>query len=133
MKKILIVEDDPAIRAGLEASLAEESYEILTASDGIDGLHKAKDPSVDLILLDIMLPGKNGMDICRELRTAGVNTIIMMLTSKSDEIDKVLGLETGADAYMTKPFSVRELKAQIKALFRRTLEMKKGVEEISFG
>ena len=88
MKKILIVDDDPAILIALEAGLREESYDILTASDGIDGLRQAKNPSVDLILLDVMLPGKDGMQICSQLRKDGVNTLVMMLTGKSDEIDK---------------------------------------------
>src|SRR5437879_5507986 len=119
MKKILIVEDDPAIRMALEAGLTEDNYDVLVASDGIDGLKQAKNPLVDLILLDLMLPGKGGMEICSELRKSGVNTLVMMLTSKADEVDKVLGLEIGADDYMTKPFSIRELKARIKALMRR--------------
>jgi two-component system alkaline phosphatase synthesis response regulator PhoP len=133
MKKILVVEDDPAIRIALEAGLKEENYDVLLASDGLDGAKQAKNPSVDLILLDIMLPGKDGLEICSELRATGVNTLVMMLTSKAEEIDKVLGLEIGADDYMTKPFSMRELKARIKALLRRTQELKKGIEEASFG
>ena len=133
MKKILVVEDDPAIRIALEAGLSEDNYDVLLASDGIDGLKQAKNPMVDLILLDIMLPGKDGMEICSELRKEGINTLVMMLTSKSEEIDKVLGLEIGADDYMTKPFSIRELKARIKALLRRTQDLKKGIEESSFG
>lgn len=133
MKKILIIEDDPAISLALEAGLREDSYDVLCASDGIDGLRQAKNPSVDLILLDIMLPGKDGLEICSELRREGINTLVMMLTGKSDEIDKVLGLEIGADDYMTKPFSIRELKARIKALLRRTQELKKGIEEASIG
>ncbi len=132
MKKILIIEDDPAISMALEAGLAEDGYDILTASDGMDGFYQAKDSSIDLILLDIMLPRKDGMSICSDLRKEGINTLVMMLTGKSDEIDKVLGLEIGADDYMTKPFSIRELKARIKALLRRTQELKKGMEEASF-
>lgn len=133
MKRILIIEDDPAIRLALETGLSEENYDIYTASEGIDGYKQAKNPSIDLILLDIMLPGKDGMEICSSLRKEGINTLVMMLTSKNDEIDKILGLEIGADDYMTKPFSIRELKARIKALLRRTLELKKGLEETSFG
>src|SRR5438105_552855 len=133
MKKILIIEDDPAIRLALETGLAEENYDIFKASDGIEGFKQAKNPSIDLILLDIMLPGKDGMEICRDLRSEGISTLVMMLTSKNEEIDKVLGLEIGADDYMTKPFSIRELKARIKALLRRTQELKKGIEESSFG
>jgi DNA-binding response OmpR family regulator len=133
MKKILIIEDDSAIRLALEAGLAEENYDVFKASDGIEGFKQAKNPAIDLILLDIMLPGKDGMEICRDLRAEGINTLVMMLTSKNEEIDKVLGLEIGADDYMTKPFSIRELKARIKALLRRTQELKKGIEESSFG
>jgi DNA-binding response OmpR family regulator len=133
MKRILIIEDDPAIRLGLEESLSQEGYQIMTASDGADGFIKAQSPSIDLVLLDLMLPGKSGMDICRDLRTAGNNVLVLMLTSKSDEIDKVLGLEVGADDYMTKPFGIRELQARIKTLFRRTGELKKGVENAAFG
>jgi DNA-binding response OmpR family regulator len=132
MKKILVVEDDPAIRLALEAGLTEDNYDVLLASDGINGLAQAKNPTVDLILLDINLPGKDGLEICGELRKAGINTLVMMLTSKSDEIDKVLGLEIGADDYVTKPFSMRELKARVKALLRRTQELKIGIEESSF-
>jgi DNA-binding response OmpR family regulator len=133
MKKILIIEDDPAIQTALQASLSEDGYDVFKASDGIEGFKQAKNPSIDLILLDIMLPGKDGMEICSALRREGINTLVMMLTSKNEEIDKVLGLEIGADDYMTKPFSIRELKARIKALLRRTQELKKGIEETSFG
>jgi DNA-binding response OmpR family regulator len=133
MKRILIVEDDPAIRLGLSESLAEENYDVITAEDANDGQKKAQSSAVDLIILDIMLPGKNGIDICKELRSANINTLVMMLTSKNEEIDKVLGLEVGADDYMTKPFSIRELKARIKALLRRTTDFHAGVEQCSFG
>ncbi len=133
MKKILVIEDDPAIRKALEAGLSEDNYDVLLAADGIDGFKQAKNPSIDLILLDLQLPGKDGMEICSQLRKEGINTLVMMVTSKSEEIDKVLGLEIGADDYMTKPFSIRELKARIKALLRRTQDLKKGIEEVSFG
>ncbi|MDP4235820.1 MAG: response regulator, partial [Bacteroidota bacterium] len=99
MKKILIIEDDSAIRTALEAGLTEDNYDVLLASEGIDGLKQAKNPSVDLILLDLMLPGMDGMEICSTLRKEGINTLVMMLTSKSEEIDKILGLEIGADDY----------------------------------
>jgi DNA-binding response OmpR family regulator len=133
MKHIVIIEDDPAIRMGLEESLKQDGYAISTAPDGEEGFKRAQAPNVDLIILDLMLPGKNGMDVCRELRALGNNVLVLMLTSKSDEIDKVLGLEVGADDYMTKPFSIRELQARIKALLRRSVELKKGVEQITFG
>lgn len=119
MNKILIIEDDPAILKGLTVSLQEEHYEIDSSTDGLEGYEKAKNNPYDLIILDLMLPGKNGQDVCRELRTDKINTPILILTSKHEEMDKILGLELGADDYITKPFSIRELQARIKALLRR--------------
>ncbi len=133
MNKILIIEDDPAITMGLVDSLAEEHYEISSEQDGEKGFQKALRENYDIILLDIILPSKNGIDICRDLRNKGINSAILMLTSKKDEMDKVLGLEIGADDYVTKPFSIRELKARIKALLRRKVEIIQDVEEYSFG
>lgn len=121
MKKILIIEDDPAVQKGLNAALNSEGYITETISEGQAGFQAALKNSYDLILLDIMLPGKNGLDICRDLRNSSVVTPVIMLTSRKEEIDKVLGLEIGADDYITKPFSIRELLARIKALLRRTL------------
>jgi DNA-binding response OmpR family regulator len=132
MKRILIVEDDPAILIGLKESLLEEHFEVLTASDGEEGYQKGKKENIDLIILDLMLPTKNGIEICKDLRLNGVSVPILMLTSKKEEMDKVLGLEIGADDYVTKPFSIRELIARIKALLRRNSEMKKELEEYSF-
>lgn len=132
MKRILIVEDDPAILFGLKESLLEEHFEVLTASDGEEGYQKGKKENLDLIILDLMLPTKNGIEICKDLRLNGVTLPILMLTSKKEEMDKVLGLEIGADDYVTKPFSIRELIARIKALLRRNTEMKKELEEYSF-
>lgn len=117
MKKLLIIEDDPAILIGLESAL--EEYELISSTEGADGLIKALDNSIDLIILDIMLPIMNGFDICKELRKKGLHTPIIMLTSKKEEADKVFGFETGADDYVTKPFSINELKMRIKALLRR--------------
>lgn len=133
MKKILIIEDDPAILLGLKDTLSSENYDVTSEEDGEQGFKNALNGNYDIILLDIMLPSKNGMDICRDLRTGGISTPIVMLTSKKDEIDKVLGLEIGADDYVTKPFSIRELLARIKALLRRNFEMKSDLEEYSFG
>lgn len=132
MKKILLVEDDPAILKGLTVSLEAENYVIKSASDGEKGYQLAKNENADLIILDIMLPSKNGLDICRDLRKEGINTPILMLTSKKEEIDKVLGLEIGADDYVTKPFSLRELHARIKALIRRKSELVNEIIEFSF-
>lgn len=133
MKRILVVEDDPAVLKGLEASLKEEHYDILTATEGERGYQLGKRENIDLIILDIMLPNKNGQEVCRDLRKDGVNTPILMLTSKKEEMDKVLGLELGADDYVTKPFSLRELHARIKALLRRKAELKKDIDEYAFG
>ncbi len=120
MKRILIIEDDPAILRGLRISLEEEHHQLFSASDGEEGYQLAQEENFDLIILDLMLPGKNGQEICRELRGQGNSVPIIMLTSKNQESDKVLGLEIGADDYVTKPFSVRELQARIRALLRRT-------------
>ena len=133
MKKILIVEDDPAIAKGLVDVLESESFKVTSLSNGEKGFYAAKEENYDLVILDIMLPGKNGMDVCRDLRKEGVTTPIIMLTSKQEEIDKVLGLELGADDYITKPFSIRELIARIKAVLRRGTDIKEDIEEYSFG
>jgi DNA-binding response OmpR family regulator len=130
MYHILIIEDDPAIQKGLQAGLEEEHYTIVTASDGMEGYRQAQDDRIDLILLDLMLPGKNGQEICRDLRHEGITTPILMLTSKNEEIDKVLGFEIGADDYVTKPFSMRELKVRVKALLRRAGDYQKEEAEI---
>lgn len=119
MQKILIIEDEPNIRELVLYNLGQNGYEGLEAEDGLQGLDMARSEQPDLILLDIMLPGKNGYDICRELRAEGSKTPIIMLTAKNEEIDKVLGLEFGADDYIAKPFGIRELMARIKAVLRR--------------
>ena len=133
MKRILIIEDDPAISKGLSDALKEEHYEVVTEEDGDKGFKFAQNENISLIILDLMLPTKNGIEICTDLRKKGINTPILMLTSKKEEMDKVLGLEVGADDYMTKPFSVRELLARIKALLRRKQEISKDIEEYAFG
>jgi len=133
MKRILIIEDDPAISKGLTDVLKEEHYEVVTEEDGEKGFKFAQNENIALIILDLMLPSKNGIEICSELRKKGINTPILMLTSKKEEMDKVLGLEVGADDYLTKPFSVRELLARVKALLRRKQELVKYIEEYSFG
>lgn len=122
MQRILIVEDEPNIRELVAYNLTANGYEPVMAEDGLQGIEMAVSEKPDLILLDIMLPGKNGYDICRELRQAGNKTPIIMLTAKNEEIDKVLGLEFGADDYISKPFGIRELMARIKAVLRRTVE-----------
>ncbi|WPP50808.1 response regulator transcription factor [Catalinimonas niigatensis] len=119
MSRILIIEDEPSMRLGLEDNLVFEGYQVESSSNGSEGLEKILHHKYDLILLDIMLPGISGFDICKEVRKKGNNTPIILLTAKGEEIDKVLGLELGADDYITKPFSVRELMARIKAALRR--------------
>jgi len=132
MKKILIIEDDPTISKGLQISLHAEHYSILSASSGEKGFQQAQQENIDLIILDLMLPGKNGEEICRELRQKGIKTPILILTSRSEEIDKVLLLEMGADDYMTKPFGIRELQARVKALLRRSTDIRSQIETYSF-
>ncbi len=119
MTRILVVEDEPGIALGLEDDLKIEGYEVEVAGDGVTALRRAREGAFDLIVLDVMLPGKDGFDVCRELRRGGQRTPILMLTAKAQEAEKVLGLELGADDYVTKPFGTRELRARIKALLRR--------------
>jgi DNA-binding response OmpR family regulator len=119
MKKILIIEDEEPIRMALEDDFRLDNYDVEAASDGIEGLAKAGNPDIDLIILDIMLPGMNGFEICKKLRNQGIRTPIIMLTAKGQEIDRVVGLEIGADDYVTKPFSPRELQSRVKAVLRR--------------
>jgi len=119
MKKVLIIEDDLEIANLLEIHLKDLSCDVIKCHDGLEGLNKIKKEVFNLIVLDIMLPGMDGFEICKETRKAGINTPILMLTSKSEELDKVLGLEFGADDYLTKPFSLREFIARVKAIFRR--------------
>ena len=119
MKKILIIEDEPNIRELVLYNLKTNGYEGIAAEDGIMGITMVHREKPDLVLLDIMLPEKNGYDICKELREEGNNTPIIMITAKTEEVDKVLGLEFGADDYISKPFGIRELMARIKAVLRR--------------
>jgi DNA-binding response OmpR family regulator len=129
MKRILIVEDEPNMRMGLKDNLEFEGYEIDLAEDGNVGLNKVLNNSYNLILLDVMLPFISGFDICKRLRKEGITTPVILLTAKGEEIDKVLGLELGADDYVTKPFSLRELLARVKAVLRRgetPIETEKG-------
>lgn len=129
-EKILIIEDEEDLVKGLKLNLADEGYKVDWASNGEEGLRKAMEETPDLIILDIMLPKKNGLDVCRELRQKHVTIPIIMLTAKGEEIDKVVGLEIGADDYMTKPFSIRELLARIKAHLRREKREAKTIPEV---
>ena len=119
MKQILIVEDEPNMRLGLKDNLEFEGYEVSLANDGSQGLAAIEKNNYDLILLDVMLPELSGFDVCKIAREKGIDTPIILLTAKGEEIDKVLGLELGADDYITKPFGLRELLARIKAVLRR--------------
>ena len=132
MKKILIIEDDPAIRTGISESLTNEGYSTSEADTGTIGFELAHKNNFDLIILDIILPGKDGIEICKDLRSDGVKTPIIMVTSRKEEVDKILGLEIGADDYVTKPFSIRELLARIKALIRRSTYEPGKIEEVEF-
>lgn len=119
MKKILIVDDEPSMRLGLKDNLELEGYLVELAEDGEEGLLKIENGIFDLIVLDIMMPKISGFDVCKKMRADGNNTSVIFLSAKGEELDKVLGLEFGADDYITKPFSVRELLARIKAILRR--------------
>jgi two-component system, OmpR family, response regulator len=118
-RRVLVVEDDSTLLSVLEYNLSKEGYTVLTAADGIRGLETARSQKPDFVILDVMLPGMNGFEICRILRQE-MNVPILILTAKDDEIDKVIGLDLGADDYMTKPFKIRELLARIRAILRRT-------------
>ena len=134
MKKILIIEDEPDLVKGLKLNLSDEGFDVDWAVNGVDGLRKAIDEAPDLIILDLMLPEMDGLEVCRRLRQKNINIPVIMLTAKGAEIDKVVGLEIGADDYMTKPFSIRELLARIKARLRHSEREEKQVPEIySFG
>ena len=130
--KILIVEDEHPIAQVLKDNLEYEGHEALISSDGLDGLRQARDPSIDLILLDLMLPGISGYEVCQKLREEQIDTPIIMLTARGEEIDKVMGLDLGADDYVTKPVGIRELLARIRAVTRRRRELK-AVDAVSFG
>jgi DNA-binding response OmpR family regulator len=134
MKRILIVEDDRSLREALTAFLKAENFEVISASDGEEGFRLANQQKMDLILLDLGLPLMGGLDICKFLREKRIMTPIIMLTGeKKEEIDKVLGLEFGADDYITKPFGMKELLARIKAVLRRFRPEAAEMEEYSFG
>jgi len=120
MSKILIVEDEPDMVLGLKDNFEFEGYEVLTAPDGEAGLERARTQKPDLVILDIMLPKLSGLEVCKALRGEGFRAPIIMLTARGQEIDKVVGLELGADDYVTKPFSIRELLARVRAILRRT-------------
>jgi two-component system alkaline phosphatase synthesis response regulator PhoP len=138
MSRILVVEDEAAIARALADDFRSQGYDVELATDGRTAYEKARTDAFDLVVLDVMLPGKDGFDVCRDLRRAGVRTPILMLTAKTHEAEKVLGLELGADDYVTKPYSRRELQARVKALLRRSAGelpevCRVGDVEIDFG
>ena len=133
MTKVLVVEDDRSILLGLEKNLRFEGYEVVTASDGEEGLRLAFDAQPDLILLDLMLPKLNGFEICRAVRKRDPAIAILVLTAKTMEADKVTGLDLGADDYVTKPFSVKEVMARVRALLRKKSALEGSAEAFTFG
>src|SRR5690348_13408089 len=132
-QRILIIEDEPDLLRGLALNLKAEGYGVLTASRGDAGVEQALRDRPELVLLDIMLPGMNGLDVCRELRRKGFEAPIIMLTAKVEEVDRVVGLEIGADDYVTKPFGIRELLARIRARLRRHAPSIESESELQFG
>jgi DNA-binding response OmpR family regulator len=133
MKQILIVEDEPNMRLGLKDNLEFEGYQVKIATDGSQGLTAIENHQYDLVLLDVMLPELSGFDVCRIARERGITTPIILLTAKGEEIDKVLGLELGADDYITKPFGLRELLARVKAVLRRGPNNQDAPKEVTIG
>lgn len=133
MQRVLIIEDEPDMVLGLRDNFEFEGYDVLVASDGSEGLKRAMSDNPDVILLDIMLPRMSGLDVCRQLRSQGVETPIIMLTARGQEVDKVIGLEMGADDYVTKPFSIKELLARVRAHLRRAKKQLVDIEHYSFG
>jgi len=133
MTRILIVEDEPNMVAGLRDNFEFEGYDVITAQDGVAGLQRALDDSPDLVLLDVMMPRMSGLDVCKQLKTNRPSIPVIMLTARGQEVDKVVGLELGADDYVTKPFSIRELLARVKAVLRRSHTVPKEQEKYAFG
>jgi DNA-binding response OmpR family regulator len=132
-RKVLIVEDDQAMAVALRDGFSYEGYTVEVARDGATGLKLATDRNHDLIILDVMLPKMCGLELCKHLRNDGKQTPIIMLTARGQEIDKVVGLKTGADDYVTKPFSFLELMARVEAILRRTSRTETGFEQVQFG
>ena len=132
-KTILVVEDDTGIRTILQDALSSQGYHVASAGDGIRGLDLALELKPDLIILDVMLPHMDGFEVCKRIRKEGITSPILMLTVKDEEVDKVLGLELGADDYITKPFSLKELSARVKAHLRRVEDYRDEISVYSFG
>ena len=130
--RILIVEDEPAMVAGLRDNFEYEGYEVISAADGAEGLDRALSDNPDLVVLDVMMPRMSGLDVCKQLKSQRPSIPIIMLTARGQEIDKVVGLELGADDYVTKPFSIRELMARVKAVLRRVAPHAPALEVYRF-
>ena len=128
--KILIVEDEPAMVAGLRDNFEYEGYEVISAEDGVSGLERALADSPDLVVLDVMMPRMSGLEVCKQVKARRPSVPIIMLTARGQEIDKVVGLELGADDYVTKPFGVLELLARVEALLRRARPPEAGEREV---
>jgi DNA-binding response OmpR family regulator len=133
MAKILIVEDEPNMVAGLRDNFEFEGHQVITAGDGVAGLERAIAESPDLVILDVMMPRMSGLDVCKQLKSKRPSIPIIMLTARGQEVDKVVGLELGADDYVTKPFSIRELLARVKAVLRRARTLPKTDDKYAFG
>jgi DNA-binding response OmpR family regulator len=133
MSRILIIDDEPALLRGLADNLKRELHDVVTASDGESGYRLLKEKKPDLVILDLMLPKLSGYEVCRQMRAEGMTTLVLMLTARGEETDRVIGLDMGADDYVTKPFSVRELLARVRALLRRTQPSKATVDQLTVG
>ena len=133
MPKILIVEDEPDMVAGLRDNFEFEGYQVLSAMDGVSGLERALADSPDLVILDVMMPRMSGLEVCKQLKSKRPAIPIIMLTARGQEVDKVVGLELGADDYITKPFSIRELLARVKAVLRRVGSVPRAQDSYTFG
>jgi two-component system alkaline phosphatase synthesis response regulator PhoP len=133
LPRILIVEDEPGIAVGLRDNFEYDGYEVVLAADGETGMRRALNDRPDLVVLDVMLPKLSGLDVCKNLRAKGFQAPILMLTARRQEMDKVIGLELGADDYVTKPFSIRELLARAKAHLRRSSNERMDITAYAFG
>lgn len=133
MTRVLAVEDEPDMRRGLQDNLEFEGYETVVTANGLEGLRLAQKETFDLIILDLMLPGMDGIEVCKRLKESGCKTPIIMLTARGTEDDKIEGFEAGADDYITKPFSLKELLMRVKAVLRRTKQEEDPVHDFAFG
>ncbi len=129
---IAVVDDDDSVRKSIVLNLELEKFRVITASDGLAGIELVNSQTPDLIIMDVMMPRKDGLQACKDLRNSGNSTPIILLTARNDEVDRVLGLELGADDYLAKPFGMRELTARVKALLRRTVVKTHDIDRVAF-